>query len=79
MSNKTPFEIRMELLAMAKEMLIQVYETERDAIFHMWHLECEKSMESKSEIPPVPPMPEYPTPQKIIEKASELNSFISKG
>jgi hypothetical protein len=79
MSNKTPFEVRLELLAMAKDMLVHDFEVKKDAMFHKWHLECEKAVESQSAIPSIPPLPEFPSTKQILEKANELNAFVSKG
>ena len=48
MSNMTPFEIRLELLKMARDMLYDSYNAERDRISQGWHMQCE-SARSKGE------------------------------
>ena len=51
MSNMTPFEIRLELLKMARDMLYDEYNGQRDRISQNWNMQCE-SAKSKGEILP---------------------------
>ena len=77
MSNMTPFEIRLELLKMARDMLYDSYNAERDRISQGWHMQCE-SARSKGETPPEhPPLPAVPSETDIIAKATTLNAFVS--
>ena len=77
MSNMTPFEIRLELLKMAKDMLYDSYYAERDRLQQDWHIKCETAR-SKGEIPPEHPgLPTIPSETDIISKATSLNSFVS--
>jgi len=77
MSNMTPFEIRLELLKMARDMLYDSYNAERDRISQGWHMQCE-SARSKGETPPEhPALPTIPSEQDIISKAQTLNGFVS--
>ena len=39
MSNMTPFEIRLELLKMAKDMLVEDYFGKREAISNEWKIQ----------------------------------------
>jgi len=41
MSNMTPFEIRLELLKMAKEMLEEDYRSKREQISNDWSVKVE--------------------------------------
>ena len=79
MSNKTPFEIRLELIAMAKEMLEQDYSTQREAILYRWYQECEVARANNQVVPDTPDLPLFPSSKQILEKANELNEFVSKG
>jgi len=79
MSNKTPFEIRLELIAMAKEMLEQDYNTQREAILYRWYQECEAARANNQDVPNTPDLPLFPSSKQILEKANELNEFVSKG
>ncbi len=73
----TPFEIRLELLKMARDMLYDSYNAERDRLQQDWHIKCDTAR-SKGEIPPEhPELPTIPSETDIISKATSLNSFVS--
>ena len=77
MSNMTPFEIRLDLLKMARDMLYDSYNAERDRLSQDWHIKCDTAR-SKGEIPPEhPPLPTVPSETDIITKATTLNGFVS--
>ena len=77
MSNMTPFEIRLELLKMARDMLYDSYNAERDRISQNWVMQCE-SARNKGETPPEHPvLPTIPSESDIINKAQTLNGFVS--
>ena len=77
MSNMTPFEIRLELLKMAKEMLSDDYYGKREQISNDWSMQCETA-KIKGETPPQHPgFPQYPSETDIIAKAQSLNGFVS--
>lgn len=77
MSNMTPFEIRLELLKMARDMLYDSYNAERDRITQDWNIKCDTA-KTKGETPPEhPALPTIPSEQDIIGKAQTLNSFVS--
>ena len=73
----TPFEIRLELLKMARDMLYDEYNGQRDRISQNWNMQCE-SAKSKGENPPEHPgLPSIPSETDIISKAHTLNGFVS--
>lgn len=73
----TPFEIRLELIKMAKDMLVEEYYAKREIISQNWQTQIE-SARLKGETPPVHPgFPDYPTEAQIVQKALELNNFVS--
>ena len=73
----TPFEIRLELLKMARDMLYDEYNGQRDRISQNWNMQCE-SAKSKGENPPEHPgLPSIPSEADIISKAQTLNGFVS--
>ena len=77
MSNMTPFEIRLELLKMARDMLYDVYHAETNRIQETWHMQCETAR-NKGETPPEHPgLPSIPSEADIITKAQTLNGFVS--
>lgn len=77
MSNLTPFEIRLELLKMAKDMLTEEYYGKREQLSHDWQIKVESAKLSGQQIPDHPALPPYPTETEIITKASTLNGFVS--
>lgn len=72
-----PFEIRLELIKLAKEMLEQDYFAKREVIRTNWEHELEKSRRTSTEAPAHPHYPPYPSEEEIIAKAQSLNRFIS--
>ena len=50
MSNMTPFEIRLELLKMAKDMLVEEYFGKREQISNEWNLKADVAKIHCSEI-----------------------------
>ena len=77
MSNMTPFEIRLELLKMAKDMLNDEYYGKREQISNDWHMKVESAKLNGGTIPDHPGFPSIPSENDIIAKASALNGFVS--
>ena len=77
MANLTPFEIRLELLKMAKEMLNDDYYGKREVISNSWHAKLEIAKINGGELPEHPGFPAYPSESEIIAKAQTLNGFVS--
>lgn len=75
--NKTPYEIRLELLKMAKEMLEFDYFTVKDALFQEWNVNVTQAQQNQAKIPSLPELPKFPTAQDVIDKARILNTFVS--
>ena len=77
MANLTPFEIRLELLKMSRDMLYDEYHANRARITDNWSMQCE-SARNKGETPPEHPgLPQIPSEADIIIKAQTLNGFVS--
>lgn len=74
----TPYEIRLELLKMAKDMLTDDYNGRREIISNSWQTQIE-SARLKGETPPEHPgYPLFPSENEIIKKAEALNGFVSQ-
>ena len=78
MSNMTPFEIRLELLKMAKEMLTEDYYGKREQVANDWNVKVENARHAGSQPPEHPGFPAYPSEADIIAKAQSLNGFVSQ-
>jgi hypothetical protein len=78
MSNMTPFEIRLELLKMAKDMLTEDYYGKREVVSNEYSTKCEIARIHGTEVPAHPGFPAYPSEADIIAKANALNGFVSQ-
>jgi hypothetical protein len=74
----TPFEIRLELLKMAKDMLTEDYYGKREVISNEYASKCEVARIHGTEVPAHPGFPAYPSEADIITKANALNGFVSQ-
>lgn len=73
--SKTPYEIRLELLKMANEVLnTPVFQT-REALLQEYH---SKLTDANRETLAFPTLPVFPTSTDIIVKAEELKKFIDQ-
>ena len=71
--SKTPYEIRLELLQLAREILSQPIYEEVNARKEKWHSLSEDTRDTTE----YPTMPTFPSSTEIINKAEELNKFVS--
>ena len=60
MSNMTPFEIRLELLKMAKDMLTEEYYGKREVVSNDWQVKVESAKINGGTVPEHPGYPTYP-------------------
>ncbi len=74
----TPYEIRLELLKMAKEMLTDDYYGKREVISNEWSTKVEESKINGTPSPQHPGFPPFPSEEEIIKKAEALNGFVSQ-
>jgi len=73
----TPFEIRLELLKMSKELLETEYNSEWNMIQSEWFEQVAVSRDRGLPLPQRPIIKSMFTEQDIIQKAKELNTFIT--
>ncbi len=81
MTNKNGFEIRLEVLKMAKEMMDQQYSEASNAYWNAihstaekWNTSLDEAIKQMSSLTP----PTMYTPADIMSKAQELYGFVSK-
>lgn len=74
----TPYEIRLELLKMAKDMLVDDFHTKKDALQQQWVTEVDAAKIAGTTSPPHPVLPIFPTEDEIVKKAEALNNFVSQ-
>jgi len=71
--SKTPYEIRLELLTLAKEILQAPIYQKRETLSEEYH---SKLTETNRGVLPYPTMPDHPSTADIISKAEELKKFV---
>jgi hypothetical protein len=74
----TPFEIRLELLKMSKDMLVEEYFGKKEQITNDWQIKVENARHAGIVPPEHPQIPAYPSEIDVIKKAQELNGFVSQ-
>ena len=76
MSNKNPFEIRFDVLAMAKELMDRQYDMAQQQYWTMIDNAKEQSKDMTEVMEKY--TPKMYQPQQIMEKAEELYKFVTK-
>ena len=76
MSNKNPFEIRFDTLAMAKEMLDRQYEANMTVFYQALDQARDNNQDLKEAQEKY--MPKMYDPAEIMKQAQELYSFVVK-
>ena len=79
MREKNPYEIRLDILQMAKDLLHENWNANNYALQEHYNSRLQRALETESEIPaPYEALP-FPSEKDIIIKARELNEFVSNG
>lgn len=73
--SKTPYEIRLELLNQAREILQTPIYHQRDALVQEFNAKLND--ENRGTLP-FPTLPDFPTTEEIIAKAEELKKFVDQ-
>ena len=73
--SKTPYEIRLELLNLAKEVLQTPVYHARDALVQEYN---SKLNDENRVTLPFPTLPGFPSTAEIIAKAEEFKSFVDQ-
>jgi hypothetical protein len=73
--SKTPYEIRLELLKLANEILVTPVHQKRDVLLQEWHSKISASPEKSI---PLPDLPNFPRTEDVITEAERLNRFVSQ-
>ena len=75
MANKNAYELRTEILSMAQNRVMDIYNQE----FSVWDMSCERHPDTGVLMPSNVPAPSYPTTSEILKTANELYSFVEAG
>ena len=78
--SKTPYEIRLELLKLANEVLTVPIHAARDHLISEFHTSRETFVNEDAPRNPLPfpILPTFPNTDAIIAEAEKLNNFVSK-
>jgi hypothetical protein len=71
--SKTPYEIRLELLKMAKETLFEPIYQKRQTMVDEYHSKLTDANRSSLAFPT---LPDFPSSTDIVSKAEELKKFV---
>jgi hypothetical protein len=71
--SKTPYEIRLELLKLANEVLVTPVFQKRDALIQEFHSKFETDKQAV-----FPQLPDFPATDSILAEAEKLNRFVSQ-
>ena len=71
--NKNGYEIRTDILAMAKDLVAQDFHVK----FQGWELTAERN--DKGQIVSKVNMPEFPGIEKVLEAAEKMYNFVNSG
>jgi hypothetical protein len=72
--NKNGYEIRTDILAMAKDMVQSEYSMK----FHGWEMSAERDPKTNQIVSKVN-MPEFPGLEKVLETAGKMYEFVNTG
>lgn len=73
----TPYAIRLELLKMAKDILLEDYHAKREHQFQLHQVASLNAASTNSPQPMPEDLPPFLTEEDIISKATKLNAFVS--
>lgn len=73
-----PFEIRLDILKLARDTLVEQYHQQYDHLTQKWHMECDYAKQCGHPLPEKPqPLP-YPNASTIMAEAERMYEFVSK-
>lgn len=71
--SKTPYEIRLELIRIANEVLVTPIFQTRDALMQEFHNRFDTDKSAS-----FPSLPNFPSTEDILVEAEKLNKFVSQ-
>lgn len=77
--SKTPYEIRLEILKLANEILATPVFNKRDALMQQFYAEKEYNEKlSSPQKTQFPTLPDFPSTAEVMAKATELRTFVDQ-
>ena len=80
MSEKSGYEVRLELLQLANSIISQPIKAQRESLVHEFHISRETFPGEAGPRNPLefPTLPEYPSVTEIIKTAEDLYRFVEQ-
>lgn len=72
--SRTPYEIRLEILKLANEILSTPIFQKRESLMNEYHAKL--TDENRNQVA-FPTLPDFPSVNDVISRAEELNKFVS--
>jgi hypothetical protein len=76
---RTPYELRLDLLRLSKDILMEQYQNNRMAKENDYYAQREIQDRKGLPVPPFPDIPFTVTQEAVIKMSTELNKFITNG
>ena len=76
---RTPYELRLDLLRLSKDILMEQYQNNRMAKENDYYAQREIQDRKGLPVAPFPDIPFTVTQEAVIKMATELNKFITNG
>ena len=76
--SKTPYEIRLDLLKLAKDSLFEATHSRREALMTKFHASRETFVNESAPRDPLafPELPDFPDTSAILAEAEKLKNFV---
>lgn len=76
MSNKNPFELRFDMLQMAKDLAMEEWYSRQNFDREVWEQKVTDARENNQPAPERPNNPAFPSIADIMQKAEQLKAFV---
>lgn len=73
-----PFEIRFNLLQLARDTLVEAWHVQNDHLNQKWHMELEYAKTCNHPAPVKPELLPYPSAAEIMAETEKLYEFVSR-
>lgn len=73
----SPFDLRLEMLKMAKDYLDHQLDIARDAAMQSWNASVAFAEQMNQELPKMPELPKMYGVEEITKMADQFNKFVS--
>lgn len=76
-TTSNPFELRLQMLQMAKDYLDRQYDMNYNFLLEQWHAAKDLAVKMQAELPKMPEPPKMYGAEEIGKMAQQFNEFVS--